>query len=98
MAQITNNGNATPIGLPPDKLLEPGETKEIANWGDIKDLTVIAHYVAEGVLTVGDSVAAPAQQAEGDADSDTVPDNTADSTPPTTVRNVPNVPRPGGRR
>ncbi|AZC19547.1 hypothetical protein [Pseudomonas sp. CMR5c] len=51
MAQVTNNGNVTPIGLPNGVLVPPQQTVEVRGWGKIKEHPIVAHYLKEGVLS-----------------------------------------------
>ncbi len=64
MAQVTNNGNVTPIGLPNGVLVPPQQTVEVEgeDWDKIKGHKVIAFYLKRNVLS--------AVAAEGDTPAD----------------------------
>lgn len=65
MAQVTNNSDRTPIGLPNGVLIAPKQTVEVEDWGRIKGHKVLVHYLKHGILSVGgESQKAPA----GDVD------------------------------
>lgn len=67
MAQVTNNSERTPIGLPNGVLIAPNQTVEVEGWGKMKDHKVLVHYLKHGILTVGGE----AQKASaGDVDKD----------------------------
>ncbi|PUA41430.1 hypothetical protein C5U62_31840 [Pseudomonas protegens] len=51
MAQVTNNGNITPIGLPNGVLVPPQQTVEVRGWDKIKSHPIVAHYLTVGVLS-----------------------------------------------
>ncbi|MFP5424705.1 MAG: hypothetical protein ACLGJA_02495 [Gammaproteobacteria bacterium] len=53
MAQVTNNSERTPIGLPNGVLIAPNQTVEVEGWGKMKDHKVLVHYLKHGILTVG---------------------------------------------
>lgn len=67
MAQVTNNSERTPIGLPNGVLVAPGQTVEVEDWGKIKGHKVLVHYLKHGILTVGgESQKAPAGEVDKD--------------------------------
>lgn len=51
MAEVTNNGANTPIGLPNSQVIAPGQTVTVIDWGKIKTSKVVAHYLSVGVLS-----------------------------------------------
>ncbi|MCU9949849.1 hypothetical protein [Pseudomonas sp. PDM13] len=53
MAQVTNNGNVTPIGLPNGVLVPPQQTVEVDGdvWDKIKAHKVIAFYLKHSLLS-----------------------------------------------
>lgn len=53
MAQVTNNSDRTPIGLPNGVLVAPKQTVEVEDWGKIKGHKVLVHYLKHGILSVG---------------------------------------------
>ncbi len=53
MAQVTNNSERTPIGLPNGVLIAPKQTVDVEGWGKMKDHKVLVHYLKHGILTVG---------------------------------------------
>ncbi|MFW3895292.1 hypothetical protein [Pseudomonas bharatica] len=59
MAQVTNNSDRTPIGLPNGVLVAPQQTVEVKGWDKVKGHKIIAYYLKHGILTVdGDSAKA----------------------------------------
>jgi len=61
MAQVTNNSDRTPIGLPNGVLIAPKQTVDVEDWGKIKGHKVLVHYLKHGILIVGGE----AQKASG---------------------------------
>lgn len=54
MAEVTNNGAKTPIGLPGGQVIAPGQTVTVQGWGKIKAHKVVAHYLSVGLLSAED--------------------------------------------
>lgn len=46
------NRSKTPVGIPGNYLLEPGETRFIHNWPEVQDNRIIQQWVRRGVLAV----------------------------------------------
>lgn len=67
MAQVTNNSERTPIGLPNGVLIAPKQTVDVEDWSKIKGHKVLVHYLKHGILSVGGE----SQKASaGDVDKD----------------------------
>jgi len=67
MAQLTNNSDRTPIGLPNGVLVAPKQTVEVEDWGKMKGHKVLVHYLKHGILSVGGEAS---KAPSGDVDKD----------------------------
>lgn len=67
MAQVTNNSDRTPIGLPNGVLVAPKQTVEVEDWSKINGHKVLVHYLKHGILSVGgESPKAPSGEVDKD--------------------------------
>ena len=68
--KVTNGTKQTPLGLPSGVVIEPGQSREIANWDTVKKHRVVAIWLRSGKLIAGASKEAKsAQPSEHDEDA-----------------------------